>query len=228
MARPTCFAQYVWSDGLDQGVFAGKRVSCYQKDLPLEKAMSDEVLVAYEMNSEPLRKERGGPARLIVPGWFGTNSTKWLCRISLQEKRAPGIFATYYYNRPDPKGELQPVWKVEPNSMITEPSPNAKVAGPKVVIRGWAWSWDGIECVLIRLSSKQGWQRAETKPRKDFGWQEFCHVVELSYGRCSIVAQAISRTGEVQSLESQRNCAHRVDFEVISVHESSMELETGN
>lgn len=38
--------------------------------------MSPEVLLAYKMNGEPLRKERGGPVRLIVPGWFGTNSTK--------------------------------------------------------------------------------------------------------------------------------------------------------
>ena len=178
--------------------------------------MSDEVLVAYEMNSESLRRERGGPVRLVVPGWLGTNSTKWLCRLSIQAQRAPGIFASYYYNRLDPKGGLQPVWEVEPNSMITDPSPNAKVVGPRVMVRGWAWCWDGIKAVQIRQSGKTEWQQAETKPRQDFGWQAFCRIIVLSNGRCSVVAQAISRSGIMQPLEKQRNCAHSIDFEVIS------------
>ncbi|KAJ9491403.1 hypothetical protein VN97_g1855 [Penicillium thymicola] len=216
MARPLSSARYMWSDGLDHGVFDGKEVSCYQKDLPLEKAMSEEVLVAYEMNSEPLRRERGGPVRLVVPGWFGTNSTKWLWRMSFQAQRAPGIFASYYYNRHILKGGIQPVWEVEPNSMITDPPPHAKVTGPHVMIRGWAWSWDGIQAVQIRQSGKLEWQRAETKPRQDFSWQAFCQVIDLPKGRCSVVAQAISRSGQMQPVEKQRNCMHSVDFEVIS------------
>ncbi|KAJ6050121.1 uncharacterized protein N7446_005635 [Penicillium canescens] len=215
IARPLGSAQYIWSDGLDHGTFAGKKVSCYQKDLPLEKAMTEEVLVAYEMNSEQLRRERGGPVRLVVPGWFGTNSTKWLWRLSVQAQRAPGIFATYYYNRPNPQGGIQPVWEVEPNSMIIDPPPNAKVVGPRVMIRGWAWSWDGIEAVQIRQSGKSEWQRAETKPRQDFSWQAFCQIIVLPTGRSSVVARAISRSGKMQPMEKQRNCAHRIEFEVI-------------
>ncbi|CAG8902513.1 unnamed protein product [Penicillium egyptiacum] len=215
LAQPLGSARYMWSEGLDHGVFAGKKISCYQKDVPLEKAMSDEVLVAYEMNSAPLRMERGGPVRLVVPGWFGTNSTKWLCRLSFQAHRAPGIFASHYYNRPNPHGGIQPVWEVEPNSMIIDPSPNAKVLGPRVMIRGWAWSWDSIKAVQIRQSGKSEWQQAETKPRQDFSWQEFCQIIVLPKGRCSVVAQAISRSGKMQPMENQRNCAHNIDFEVM-------------
>lgn len=216
IAQPLRSARYIWSEGLDHGTFAGKKITCYQKDIPLEKAMSDEVLVAYEMNSEPLRTERGGPVRLVVPGWFGTNSTKWLSRLSFQAQRAPGIFASHYYNRPNPQGGIQPVWEVEPNSMIIDPSPNAKVVGPRVMIRGWAWSWDGIKAVQIRQSGKSEWQQAETKPRKDFSWQAFRQIIVLPKGRCSVVAQAISRSGKMQPMENQRNCAHSIDFEVIA------------
>ena len=81
--------RFVWSDGLDYGSFGERQMDRYQKDLPIEKATSPEVLLAYNMNGEPLRKERGGPVRLVVPGWFGTNSTKWICRLSLQVERAP-------------------------------------------------------------------------------------------------------------------------------------------
>lgn len=53
-------AKFVWSEGLDRGKFAGIEVDKYQKDLPMEKAWSEEVLVAYAMNSKPLSKNRGG------------------------------------------------------------------------------------------------------------------------------------------------------------------------
>jgi DMSO/TMAO reductase YedYZ molybdopterin-dependent catalytic subunit len=83
LAQPKPLVSYVWSDGLDSGVFAGVQAERYQKDLPLEDAMAMDVLLAYEINGKPLDKERGGPVRLVVPGWFGTNSTKWICHISL-------------------------------------------------------------------------------------------------------------------------------------------------
>jgi len=76
LAGPVAAAKYVWSEGFDSGIFAGVTADRYQKDL---KAMSREVLLAYEINGARPSKERGGPVRLIVPGWRGTNSTKWLC-----------------------------------------------------------------------------------------------------------------------------------------------------
>jgi DMSO/TMAO reductase YedYZ molybdopterin-dependent catalytic subunit len=94
--------RFVWSEGLDRGSFAGVEAARYQKDLPIGKATQPEVLIAYEMNGMPLSKERGGPARLVVPGYFGTNSTKWLCRLSVQPKRASGPFTTIFYNEVDP------------------------------------------------------------------------------------------------------------------------------
>ncbi|KAL4986805.1 Oxidoreductase, molybdopterin-binding domain-containing protein [Aspergillus falconensis] len=68
----------------------------------LEDAMAMEVLLAYEINGRPLDRERGGPVRLVVLGWFGTIPTKWVCRILLQDRRAPGPFTTIFYNDLDP------------------------------------------------------------------------------------------------------------------------------
>lgn len=94
--------RYVWSDGLDRGVFAGVEADRYQKDLPIEKALRPEVLVAYEMDGKPLNNERGGPARLVVSGYFGTNSTNWLCKLTVQKERGRGPYKTTFYNEMDP------------------------------------------------------------------------------------------------------------------------------
>ncbi|OJD33090.1 sulfite oxidase [Diplodia corticola] len=151
LAAPLPRAAFVWSEGLDRGAFAGVQADRYQKDVPMGEARGGEALVAYEMNGAPLRRERGGPVRLVVPGWFGTNMTKWLCRLSARPARAPSPFTTRWYNESvlavplaasmsggvDGAGggavaeELavvrRPVWAVEPNSMIVDPPPDTRV-----------------------------------------------------------------------------------------------------
>lgn len=141
LTKPISEAKFVWPDGLDFGKFGGVKSDRHQKDLPFEKTMSPEVLLAYEMNGKPLSRKRGGPVRLVVPGWFATNSTKWLCRLSLQSQRAWGHFTTTFYNEKDPtdlKGGMRPVWMVEPNSVIVSPESGGQVQGHRVEVSGWA------------------------------------------------------------------------------------------
>jgi len=74
--EPHPTGRFVWSTGADHGDFAGVSIDAYVKDMPVDRVRSD-VLVAYEMNREPLKPEHGFPARLVVPGFYGTNSVKW-------------------------------------------------------------------------------------------------------------------------------------------------------
>jgi DMSO/TMAO reductase YedYZ molybdopterin-dependent catalytic subunit len=138
LAEPLSSAKFVWSEGLDSGVFADVYADRYQKDLPISKALGPEVLVAYAMNGLPLSPERGGPVRLVVPGWFGTNSTKWLSKLTLSEQRASGPYTTTFYNIEDPDSETgkKPVWQVEVNSMIVKPIPDAVIDGSEVEVEG--------------------------------------------------------------------------------------------
>jgi sulfane dehydrogenase subunit SoxC len=87
--RPAPQAKYLWSYGADHGTFGDIEHAAYAKDLPLERVPSD-VLIAYELNGAPLPAEHGFPARLVVPGFYGTNSVKWLNRMTLAGTRCAG------------------------------------------------------------------------------------------------------------------------------------------
>ncbi|MFK2816147.1 hypothetical protein EQZ01_13645 [Bacillus subtilis] len=82
---------------MDQGVYNHEYYSEYEKDLSLAKALNPNVLIALEINNEPLTVERGGPVRLVHPGYYGTNSTKWLTHLIVSDSRSNSAFTTKYY-----------------------------------------------------------------------------------------------------------------------------------
>ena len=246
LAQPKPEANFVWSDGLDKGTFQGVFSDRYRKDLPMSKALSPEVLVAYEMNGEPLSKERGGPVRLVVPGWFGTNSTKWLCRLEVRKERAQGEFVGrgrfYSEQVPEDEGgptreetkwdgnvlwekegrEMRPVWRIQVNSMIVRPRPDEVFVmeqGEELVdveVEGWAWSDAGVKSVEISVGDGRMWEDAQVETRKDYGWQKFRRKLSAGKGDWEVIARAACRSGLKQPLEGRRNHVHHVKFKVES------------
>jgi DMSO/TMAO reductase YedYZ molybdopterin-dependent catalytic subunit len=214
---PNDETRFIWSEGLDRGVFAGVEADRYQKDLPIAKALRPEVLVAYQINGEALSLERGGPVRLVVPGYFGTNSTKWLSRLSVQKTRAQGPYTTTFYNEIDPEDtkqeSLRPVWNVEVNSMITMPSPGEVVSGSRLTIEGWAWGDDEVARVEVSCDGGDSWKHASIQSRSEYAWQRFQMKAELLPGSYTLVARATAITGESQPLTGRRNHVHRVTIE---------------
>jgi DMSO/TMAO reductase YedYZ molybdopterin-dependent catalytic subunit len=100
-------ARFLWSYGLDGGDFAGTSCDWFIKDLPLARLTTGDVLLAYGLNGAPLPAEHGFPVRLVVPGFYGTNSVKWLWRLHLAEYRAEGPFTTQFYNDTPPRRTLR-------------------------------------------------------------------------------------------------------------------------
>ncbi|EXJ58532.1 hypothetical protein A1O7_05958 [Cladophialophora yegresii CBS 114405] len=223
LARPKPQARFIWSQGLDAGSFAGVSADRYEKDLPLEKAQSPEVLIAYEMNGERLTKKRGGPVRMVVPLYFGTNSTKWLCRLSVQDRRASGPFTTTFYNEVDPTDptgqKMRPVWMVEPNSMIVRPEPGAILQGPEIEIAGRAWGCQEIEVVDISIDGGESWLPCpvvDLHGREEFEWQLFRATPSVPKpGKYKLVARARDTKGLFQPLAGRRNHVHMVQVEVL-------------
>ena len=223
IVKPTSEARYVWSDGLEHGSFFDARdVDRYQKDVTLEKARSSECLVAYEMNGKPLSKNRGGPVRLVIPGWYGTNSTKWLCRLSLQSERAQGPFTTIYYNEIDPTRDglmKRPCWEVEPNSfLLTTPSSEGRLTGPEITVSGRAWSSATIRDLSINIWLDNAWSekvKIELIPRVEFEWQSFSTTITLEPGTYKLMSRATDQNGAQQPLAGRRNHVHIVEIHVV-------------
>ncbi|SPJ78933.1 related to sulfite oxidase and related enzymes [Fusarium torulosum] len=218
LAEPLPEARFVWSEGLDHGKFFQYEADRYQKDLTMVKALEPEVLIAWKINGGPLSKERGGPVRLVVPGWYGTNSTKWLCKLSLQTRRAPGPYAAVLYNEKDPAdpegNKMRPVWEVEVNSMITKPIDSAVVKRGKVEVEGWAWSRDGVVIVEVSTDDGGSWVKGIIRKKEDQAWQRYTATVDLDPGVYKLIARATSEGGSQQPLTGRRNHVHRIAVDV--------------
>ena len=216
--EPRSNARFVWSTGADYGEFAGVNVDAYVKDLPLDRAKSD-VLVAYEMNGAPLTPEHGFPARLVVPGFYGTNSVKWLTRMTLAETRASGPFTTRWYNDPlgdAASGRTVPVWAIAPQSVIVAPAPEATIKAHEAVeIWGWAWADGGAAEVEVSVDDGD-WQAAQLEGASDRAWQRFAlSWVPSKCGAVTLASRASNARGECQPESGRLNAIHRVPVTVV-------------
>jgi DMSO/TMAO reductase YedYZ molybdopterin-dependent catalytic subunit len=83
-ARPRNGAAEVVFSGLDRGIEGGVEQT-FERSLPLDEALRDEVVLAYEINGHPLPPQHGFPLRLVVPGWYGMTNVKWLGAMTVVE-----------------------------------------------------------------------------------------------------------------------------------------------
>jgi sulfane dehydrogenase subunit SoxC len=212
-------ARFLWSYGLDGGDFFGKRCDWYLKNLPLARLKAGDVLIAYEMNGTPLLPEHGFPARLVVPGYYGTNSVKWLWRMQLAEEPAEGLFASELYNdelgADDVAAGLpprRPVWATAPDSVIVTPAPDTVLAaGKPTELSGWAWSYRGVSSVLVSVDDGASFRRAELQERRGWAWQRFALPwTPTEPGKAILSARAVEAGGASQPPDAARNAMHQV------------------
>jgi DMSO/TMAO reductase YedYZ molybdopterin-dependent catalytic subunit len=219
--RPNGAAKYIWSYGVDSGDFSGVAVEAYLKDLPITRIEAD-VLIAYEMNGSPLPAEHGFPVRLVVPGFYGTNSVKWLRRMTLTSGRACGPFTTRWYNDPvldgagRETGETTPVWSIAPDSIIVSPAPDEPVGmSAEKEMWGWAWADGGVRNVYVRTDA-EGWRPAELESPHGREWQRFSiSWIPGRRGAVVLAALAEASNGLLQPISGRRNAIYEVPVNVI-------------
>ncbi|MDE2662351.1 MAG: sulfite oxidase [Gemmatimonadota bacterium] len=173
----------------------------FARSMSLEDAMDPGVILAWEMNGEPLPNEYGFPLRVIAPGWYGIANVKWLTRIELRDRRFMGKFmARDYVTLRAEERDGATVWTETSVGRVNINSVPAKVTrdGGAYAIHGAAWGAD-IAAVEVRvdegpwepatLGEGQGDPHTWTFWRKDW---------DATPGRHAIVSRAIDADGNVQ------------------------------
>jgi DMSO/TMAO reductase YedYZ molybdopterin-dependent catalytic subunit len=189
--------------GADEGVpkDLGRPIP-YERSLPIGVARGDDVIVAYAMNGKPIPPEHGGPLRLIVPGWYGMASVKWLAEIRVLDRPFEGFFQKDRYVI-----EGRPLRGIEPRAVITSPADGADVTGKSLEVRGYAWSGraplDRVELSMDGKRTDDAMTVAADAAR--FAWHEFAFRISLDPGDHVLVAQGTDREGNTQPLSLRWN-----------------------
>lgn len=141
----------------------GADAAAMTRSIPMEKAL-DDAIVAYSQNGERLRAEQGYPLRLLLPGWEGNMSVKWLRRLKVGDRPWHHREETSKYTDLMADGKArQFTWTMEANSVITFPCPEKPLRDKGAYeIRGLAWSGNGrVERVDVSFDGGVNWRSAE-------------------------------------------------------------------
>jgi len=179
----------------------------YERSLPLAKATHPDTLLAYKMNGEPLPPLHGYPLRLLVPGWYGMTSIKWLVGIHVLDHEFKGFYQTERYmtmNGPDAANYYTYHTRMNIKSIITNPLPGEVVPAGSYLLTGAAWSGEE-EVTKVEISTDGGatWSPVDTlKPRSGYSWYRWEHHWHSpGPGRYTLMSRATNNLGETQPME---------------------------
>jgi DMSO/TMAO reductase YedYZ molybdopterin-dependent catalytic subunit len=196
--------------GADRGEedvdFRGRIIKVTQqfgRSLSMADATRPEPFIAIALNGEPLSKQQGFPARLIVPGWYGVANVKWLSEIHLQRGRYLGKFQARWYRTlrgETINGEVK--WTEAEISRLQLKSIVARVtrAADHHRVHGFVLN-DGTPLKSVEVRIDEGpWRQAVVEPNASrYGWKLFTHRWDgAAPGEHTLVSRVTDATGRVQ------------------------------
>jgi DMSO/TMAO reductase YedYZ molybdopterin-dependent catalytic subunit len=214
-ARPTEGAVEILFTGADRGI-EGDVEQQYARSLPLEDALRDETLLAYEMNGAPLPAQHGFPLRLVVPGWYGMTNVKWLERITVLDRPFEGYqHSVAYRMRANDEEAGEPITRMVPRSLMVPPgipdfaTRDRTVSREALVLEGRAWSGHApIVRVEASVDGGRSWRDAELAA-DDLGrwaWRGWTHRwMPDGPGEYLLGSRATDADGNVQPDEPSWN-----------------------
>jgi sulfite oxidase len=205
LAGPLRGAAHVGFDGADLCAEA-EPVQRFGGSIPLGKACREEVLLAWGMNGEPLPPVHGAPLRVVVPGYIGARSVKWLERIEVRSKPWQGYYQHVVYRllpedgRPGP-GAGMPLGLVALNADVLEPADGGTVAAGPVTVRGYAFAGGERHVARVDVSIDGGASWSQAELLEDLGvwaWRHWRITVDLPAGEHEIVVRAWDSSAATQ------------------------------
>ena len=168
----------------------------FERALPLDMALHPDTLVATHMDGVPLTPEHGAPLRLIVPGWYGMASVKWLAALEVRTSPFTGYFQTKRYVYHTDTGTT-PVSRALVKSMIVSPAPDSACAA-ETEVRGWAWSGHGA-ITRVQVAVNGTWHEATLGTADSaYAWTPFTLAVALPTDLVELRSRATDASGATQ------------------------------
>jgi sulfite oxidase len=226
-------AQHAAFTGLDEVSRQGKTFG-FGGSIPVDKALDEDTLLAYSMNGKPLTPVHGFPLRVIVPGYIGARSVKWLSRITLQEQSSDNYFQARAYKLFPPDVTPENVhWEDgimlgenSLNSVICYPGEGDVVKAGTTRVAGYAIGGaHRVHQVDVSVDEGRSWTQARLMSSKAYPWAWWLWQaqVELKPGAAQIIARASDEAGNIQPRDAAEiwnfkgyanNAWHRVDVQV--------------
>lgn len=211
--------------GIDRGFDKGHEHE-YGRSLKPDLARDEDVLLVWAMNGQPLLPQHGFPLRLVVPGWYGMASVKWLSRIEVLPAPYQGYqqVGTYHF-RAKPGEQGTPITTMRVKSLMVPPGVPDWYSGARLVesgpvtIHGRAWSGNGTPITRVELSINGEWHAAELDPPAGpYAWQGWRFHWDATRGGYDILCRATDAAGNTQPLEAPydrggfgNNGVHRIE-----------------
>ncbi len=206
---------YIRAEGWDKGVPAtaeeGTDPFYYDKGLPVQKALHPDTILAWAQNGQLLEHLHGAPVRLLVPGWSGNWSVKWLWRLEVMD-HMPDCwyhYEFYYYADSPDATDKELITTIGVKSIVTSPNDNTeKLSTGTNMIRGYAWSGAGaVTQVEVSVDGGETWRAAHLEPpRERFMWARWSYRWDVDKkGDYNIMSRATDEVGRVQSREPRYN-----------------------
>jgi sulfite oxidase len=174
--------------------------------IPLDKACRPEVLLAWAMNGEPLAPVHGAPLRVVIPGYIGARSVKWLERIEVRSEPWQGYFQDVVYRllpedeTPGP-GAGMPLGLVALNADVLSPADGEIVPAGPVEVRGYAFAGGERHVARVDVSLDGGASWSQADLLDDLGrwaWRHWRITVELAPGEHEILCRAWDSSAATQ------------------------------
>ena len=186
----------------------------YGRSLRRDKALSDEPLLAYGLNNEPLTTHQGRPLRLLVPGWYGAPNVKWVSEIHVQEDQYLGKYQARWYRTL--KGEMvdgEMKWKETAITKMRLKSFIARVTtdGSRHKVFGVVLH-DGTPLRLVEVKVDDGpWQAATLDPAttSKYSWKFFAYDWDgATPGEHTLTSRVTDANGNVQPTAEDLEVKH--------------------
>ncbi|HEX4698467.1 MAG TPA: sulfite oxidase [Actinomycetes bacterium] len=205
--------------GADHGVERGVEQD-YQRSLPVAKALDESVLLAWACNGTDLPPQHGAPLRLVVPGWYGMASVKWLTRVEAVTGTFDGPQMRAYRLRQSSDEVGEALTTIRPRALVTPPGfpdfmSRARVVRPgRVLLEGRAWSGTGtVDAVEVTTDGGATWHGAELDaPVGEFAWRRWTWWWDVESGHHLVSARATDVTGAAQPHDLDTSAWNRGGF----------------